>query len=173
MKLGDEFTALLHREYLKPIGFTKIRRTFSREHEIHIERHQLQGSAWNTEGMTWTFYLNCGITFIGLPRREPDRDFPHSHASMRAGYFTDLALSQYDVTHDSMASIAENVRDVINEVSRYFTRRCEHLRASYQNGKYFHGFLHDAELNDRIGRYLTAAQRNNQPMDRSGGSAAS
>jgi hypothetical protein len=173
MKLGDEFTALLHREYLKPIGFRKNRRTFSREHEIHIDRYQLQASAWNTEGMPWTFYLNCGITFIGLPRREQDRDFPLAHASMRAEYFTDLALSQYDVTYERMALIAENVRDVVNEVSGYFARRCEHLRASYQNAKYFHCFLDDAELNERIGRHLEAARRDNQSMGRSEGSTAS
>jgi hypothetical protein len=173
MKLGDEFTSLLHREYLKPIGFRKVRRTFSREHEKHIERYQLQGSAWNTDGMPWTFYLNCGITFIGLPRREPDLDFPHAHASMRAGYFTDLALSKYDVSYDRMALTAENVLDAIKDVSRFFMRRCEHLRTAYLNGKYFHCFLDDTELNERIVKHLATTARNNNSIDRSGGSAAS
>jgi hypothetical protein len=173
MKLGDEFTSLLHREYLKPLGFKKVRRTFSREHERHIERYQLQGSAWNTDGMRWTFYLNCGITFIGLPRRQPDPDFPHAHAYMRAGYFTDKALAQYDVSRDHMVLIAEGVRDAINEVSGFFARRCEHLRASYLKRKYFHLFLDDAELNERIAPHLAAIPRETHPSDGAGASTTS
>jgi hypothetical protein len=118
--------------------------------------------------MPWTFYLNCGITFIGLPRREPDLDFPHAHASMRAGYFTDLAFPQYDVTYEGMDFIAESVVDALNEVSRFFMRRCEQLKASYVNGEYSHGFLHDAELNERIAKFLATKTRNNNPnRDRS------
>ena len=122
--------------------------------------------------MPCAFYLNCGIMFIGLSRREPDLDFSHAHASMRAGYFTDLALSQYEVSYDRMALTAENVLDTIEDVSRFFIRRCDHLRASYLNGKCFHCFLDDSELNERIIRHLGTAARNNNPMDRSGGSAA-
>jgi|LakMenE18May11ns_1017448.scaffolds.fasta_scaffold9937188_3 hypothetical protein len=154
MKIGDHFTTLLHRTYLKPRGFTKIRRTFSRQHQEHIERYQLQGSAWNSEGMPWTFYLNCGITFTGLPRRQPDLDFPHAHASMRAGYFTDSACAQYDVTPENLDLIAEKVVGTIEEVSRFFSRRYAHLKESYLEGKYFHCFLDDAELNERISKFL-------------------
>ena len=154
MKLSDEFTVLLHRKYLKPLGFGKVRRTFSREHKEYIERYQLQGSAWNTDGMPWTFYLNCGITFIGLPRREPDRDFPHAHASMRAGYFTDLASPHYDDTYERMDLIAETLAETINDVSQFFMRRCENLIECYLGGKYFDCFRVDAELNERIVKFL-------------------
>lgn len=173
MKLGDDFTALLHSAYLKPIGFKKVRRTFSREHERHIERYQLQGSAWNTDGMPWTFYLNCGITFIGVPRRHPDRDFPHAHASMRAGYFTDAAMPQYDVSYEKMAPTAESVLAAIHEVSQFFSRRCEHLRMSYLNKRYYHVFLDDEELNERIARLLATTQRRIHPIQRSEGPATS
>lgn len=155
MKLGDEFTALLHKTYLKPRGFTKARRTFSREHEGYVERYQLQGSAWNSPEMPWTFYLNCGIAFIGLPRREPDRNFPDTHASMRASLFTDSASVQYDITHANMDLNAQHVAESIEEVSKFFARRWLYLKESYLAKKYSLGFLEDAELNERIEKFLT------------------
>jgi len=35
-----------------------------------------------------------------------------------------------------MALTAENVLDAIEDALRFFIRRCDHLRASYLNGKY-------------------------------------
>lgn len=145
---------MLYREYLKPLGYRKIRRTFSREHEKYIERYQLQGSAWNNAALPWTFYLNCGISFIGLPRRVPDKGFPHTHASMRASYFTDLAPPQLNVTAENMALTVKNVHESIDEVSQFFMRRCECLRESYEYGRFFHGFLEDAELKERLVRFF-------------------
>lgn len=53
-----------------------------------------------------------------------------------------------------MDLIAETLAETINDVSQFFMRRCENLKESYLEGKYFHCFLDDAELNERIVKFL-------------------
>jgi hypothetical protein len=144
--LGDAFVEQLHRDHLKQVGFRKTRHTFVRSHELYTEQYQIQGSAWNDRPEPWTCYLNCGIGFDGVAPRNPDRDFPRTHAWMRAGVFVADARSQYDVTIDSMTVTAAEVADVIRRCSHYFQRRHSVLRDCYENGRYERGFLADPEL---------------------------
>lgn len=60
-----------HRQQLKPLGFKKVRHTFSRDKETYVERFNFQGSAWNTSESNepWLFYINVGIEFKDLPDR--------------------------------------------------------------------------------------------------------
>jgi len=94
--LGDTFTSELHATHLKPRGFKKTRHTFSRSHEGYT----IQGSAWNNSSGPWTFYLNCGISFDSLPPCSPDRDFPRTHAWMRAQVFTTTPMPDFSFSRD-------------------------------------------------------------------------
>jgi hypothetical protein len=146
--LGDAFVARLHVEHLKPLGFKKTRHTFVRAHAAYAEHYQVQGSAWNNKDGPWTCYLNCGISFNGLPPRSPDRDFPRTHAWMRAGRFAKGARSQYDVTADNMLGLVEEIAGVIRECSNYFEARHGALRHAYEQGRYERGFLADTQISD-------------------------
>ena len=145
-KLGDAFTSELHATHLKPLGFKKTRHTFSRSHEGFTERYNIQGSAWNDHDGPWTCYVNCGISFDELPPRNPDSDFPRTHAWMRAQHFTSRALPQYDITPDNLASSAALVADVILQCSDYFRRRHTYLREHYEQQPGFTCLLADPEL---------------------------
>ena len=144
--LGDKLATTLHVDVLRPQGFRKTRRVFKRTHVEFSEYYQLQGSAWNSPDAPWRFYLNCGIAFAGIPRRVPDRDFPHVHAWMRAGLFSARARSEYDVTLENLDATVAALVPVLEDVSNYFTRRRDVLRTCYQEQRYYQGFLADPEL---------------------------
>ena len=131
--LGDAFASRLHADYLKPLGFKKTRHTFFRSLGEYSEHYQIQGSAWNDSLGPWTWYLNYGISFDGLPPRSPDRDFPRTHVWKRAKNFVRQARSQYDVTSDNMAVTATEVADVIRRCSEYFRRCHAALREGYES----------------------------------------
>jgi hypothetical protein len=143
--LGDIFTSELHATHLKPRGFKKTRHTFSRSHEGYTEHYQVQGSAWNNGSGPWTFYLNCGISFNGLPPRNPDRDFPRTHAWMRAQVFTAAPMPE-SVSAETIASDSAQVAEAIRQCSDYFQRRHLFLRDCYEHRRYHKGFLADPEL---------------------------
>lgn len=142
----DQFFSKLHSAHLKPRGFRKVRHTFSRELDGFGEHYQFQGSDWNDEASDWRFYINCGISFAGVPRREPDRDFPRVHAWARAPHLVHFALPHYDVSsEDPTAHVAEVVA-VIDECSSYFARRHRHLAEAYARRDFKWPFLRDPEL---------------------------
>jgi Domain of unknown function (DUF4304) len=142
----DQFFSMLHSLNLRPRGFKKVRHTFSREFESYGEHYQLQGSAWNDEASDWRFYINCGISFSGVPRREPDLDFPRVHAWARAPHLVHFALPHYDVIADDPTSVVSDVVSVIDECSSYFARRHGYLVEAYARRDFKWPFLRDPEL---------------------------
>jgi hypothetical protein len=142
----DHFISVLHAMHLKPRGFKKVRHTFSKKFDCYGEHFQLQGSAWNDEASDWRFYVNCGISFAGVPRREPDRDFPRVHAWARAPHLVQFALPHYDVSSDDPSSHLADVVAVIDECSSYFARRHRYLAEAYAQRDFKWPFLRDPEL---------------------------
>ena len=142
--IGDQFVSEVHKLHLKTIGYRKVRKNFTREHAAYTEHFQVQGSAWNDASSPWVFYLNCGISFNGLPSRPAGH--VGTHGSTRAPVFTALANAQDEVTPETIAQVAAHTAEVIREVSAYFARRHAHLRDCYENQRYHGGFFADTEL---------------------------
>jgi hypothetical protein len=142
--IGDQFASALHQCHLKPLGFRKVRKNYTRTHADYTEHYQIQGSAWNDSSSPWVFYLNCGISFSGLP--VPLSGHVGTHGSTRAPVFTGLANAQDEVTPDTMSQVAEHTAEVIREVSAYFARRHAFLRDCYEHRRFHHGFFADPEL---------------------------
>ncbi|MBL8125778.1 MAG: DUF4304 domain-containing protein [Pyrinomonadaceae bacterium] len=79
----DELASVLHRNYLKPIGFKKNARTFTRDQGEYLERINLQ-SGWSAPGMKkWTYYVNVGVVFKGIPLAGMSFGQPNVHWSQR------------------------------------------------------------------------------------------
>ena len=57
----------LHKNYFKRRGFKKTRNRFRRERDRVIELVDFQGSAFNSRGEPWNFYVNIGLGFVDLP----------------------------------------------------------------------------------------------------------
>jgi len=142
----DQFSSVLHMLHLKPRGYRKVRHTFSRQRDGYAEHFQFQGSSWNDENSDWRFYLNCGISFDGLPRRSPDVDFPRTHASTRAEHIVPAALPHYEINAIDPAHLVPDIVAVVDTCSEYFARRHEYLMDAYLRKDYKWAFLHDPEL---------------------------
>jgi len=67
--LGNTFVAGLHREVLKPRGFLKKARTFTRAHDDFIDAVQVEGINWNSGAEPWSFYVNVFVSFPEIPYR--------------------------------------------------------------------------------------------------------
>jgi hypothetical protein len=50
---ADEFFSDLHRQYLKPRGYRKVRHNLSRAMEGYVEHSGFQGSAYNDAAGAW------------------------------------------------------------------------------------------------------------------------
>jgi hypothetical protein len=144
--IGDVLASRLQTDHLKSLRFKRRRHTFVRASDGWAEHYQIQGSAWNRSGLAWICYLNCGISFDGLPARSPNRGFPGTHASMRSGVFVGNARPQYEVTLENVEAVAAEIADVIARCSAYFHRRHSVLRECYEREHWDRGFLADPEL---------------------------
>ena len=78
--------------------------------------------------------------------RNPDRDFPGTHAWARANVFTRSARPQYDITADNRVANVAQLADVILKCSEYFQRRHAFLRDCFEEQRYHGAFLADPEL---------------------------
>jgi hypothetical protein len=117
--LGNVFAGELHRRVLKPRGFAKAARTFTRKHADYIEVIQIQGSNWNSDDEVWSFYVNILASFHDIPFR----DFsvgPRYHASGRLHEIVPEAPSAFDLT-------ALNMNDLVVEIGHFSAEAGERL----------------------------------------------
>ena len=93
---------------------------------------RFQGSRWNDSSTPWVFYLNAGIRFQGIPRREPDKDFPTIHSWIRVGStLSSSAEPEYHLTADAIDELLRLIERVVEESIKYFTARHEWLCRKY------------------------------------------
>jgi hypothetical protein len=128
----SQFFSALHRDYLKPRRYKKVRHTFSRDMGGYTERVQFQGSAWNNAGGPWTFYINFGVQFRDLPERVPCRDFPDTHCWTRIEYLVDDASKKYDIPANDTGSFAAEITDCLDQASQAAERQISVIRKSYE-----------------------------------------
>jgi hypothetical protein len=146
MKIGDLFVATLHERFMKPGGFKKKSRTFSRARSGYEEHFNVQGSAWNSADAAWRFYVNCAISFPDIPLADPGSGMWKFHAHTRLPKFVSEAPSEYDVTEQNLDALVTEVGDQLRKCSEYFSRRHLTLRESYLSKHYDGGFPYDPEL---------------------------
>lgn len=130
---------------MKPAGFRKTGKTFTKGHPGYQEHYNIQGSAWNDPERPSTFYVNCAISFPDVPVLAPGAGLWKYHAHARIGHLVSEAAREYEVTEDTMGEIVGMVAAHINACSDYFSRRCDTLRESYLNRNYEGGFPRDPE----------------------------
>ncbi|MGB4812658.1 MAG: DUF4304 domain-containing protein [Methylophilaceae bacterium] len=130
----EPFFSDLHKAHLKSLGYKKIRHTFSRELPDYIERVQLQGSAWNSSGKSWLFYINIGIQFSDLPRSELDRDFPNTHAHGRIGSIVKSETSFFELTEKNSNEMLIIIAGLLVEASAALKNMALDQRLKYLEG---------------------------------------
>jgi len=130
------FFSVLHRDHLKPRGYTKERFTFSRDAGEFVERVQFQGSQWNSAGEPWQFYINVGVQFKDLPPRSPDRDFPRTHAWSRIENIVPGIPAKYQVSPTTVAALASELNTLLAQASASVSALASPARAKCATGKY-------------------------------------
>lgn len=128
----NAFLRVLHQKYLKPLGYTKTRHTFTRVFDEYTERIQIQGSAWNEAKGPWTFYVNFGIAFHDLPPRTPCRDFPGTHIWWRVQDLVPRCPAQYKFSHRNSGALAEPLAKTIARASVKVESQIRRHLASYE-----------------------------------------
>ncbi len=127
------FFSKLHSSVLKPRGYTRLRRTFQKEHEGYAVAFQFQGSDWNSAGSPWRFYLNAGLRFSDLPRRDMDRDFPTIHSWTRVGVgLSQWAEPHYEILEGDEDLLIGKLAAIIEDSQKYFATNHRTIREKYE-----------------------------------------
>jgi hypothetical protein len=113
----NQFFSDLQKQYLKKLGYKKERHTFYREYPEYIERIQFQGSPWNSADTPWRFYINVGVQFRDLPRRQPDRDFPNTHAHSRIEKVVPDSDPYFDLCKDGSLDMLVKIAGLVSLAS--------------------------------------------------------
>jgi len=131
VEIASKFFSDLHRSYLKGKGYRKQRHTFTRDHPGFTERVQFQGSAWNSSGSPWRFYINVGVQFRDLPPRLPDRDLPGTHCWARIESLVPEAPSEFELTSQQHQISADLVR-LVEMASQRVAQQIDAVRERYE-----------------------------------------
>jgi hypothetical protein len=130
------FVSELHTDGMKPRGYKKTRHTFSRSFADGVIRFQLQGSQWNSDSSeAWTFYVNAGVMFSGLPEPVANRGFPKTHVYGRLGSFVEGCEDTYELTPSNSQSVRESVLSGVDAVCVAIETRVGELRANAEAGR--------------------------------------
>jgi hypothetical protein len=126
----EAFFSDLQRDHLKAMGFKKVRHTFSRARPGFTERIQFQGSSWNDPERPWTFYLNYGIQFHGVPPRTSDRDLPGTHCLTRIGWLVPGAPKDFALSGDR-DELKRRLASLVDQASARVAGQLQELRERY------------------------------------------
>lgn len=123
----------MHAELLKPLGFRKTARTFSRDRGAYWERFHFQGSAWN-QGDRGRFYLNVGVEFKDQPERRWWSGFGHTHWAGRIREMVPGAPADWEYGLDvDTRTLSGELAELIEAASRNMAADIERLRQRYQS----------------------------------------
>jgi len=123
----------VHAERLRPLGFRKTARTFSRDRGGYWERFHFQGSAWSA-GDRGRFYLNVGVEFKDQPERQWWSYFGRTHWARRVGEIVPGAPADWEYGSDAdMEILSRELAELIEAASRSIAADIERLRQCYQS----------------------------------------
>lgn len=114
--LADRFFSELLKGHLKPEGFKKKGRTVTRDRGSFVECFQFRGSRWNDRSRPWKFSIEVGLQFPDLPRMQPDKDFPHTHACDHIEKVIS-APPDLELTKDNYEVLLSEVADLVKLAS--------------------------------------------------------
>jgi len=116
---AEQFLSDLHRLYLKPRGYRKVRHSFSRAMDGYAEQFEFQGSSFNDASRPWRFYINVRVEFPDVPHRPPVRiesvvsgapkefDLPAPHADTFVSEIAGLLASASDQVASQLPEIRQ------------------------------------------------------------------
>ena len=98
-ELKGRLVAEIHRSLPAELGFKKSRHRLIRDQPDFVESVQIQGSAWNSAGEPWRFYVNIQVRFPRVPSR---LEAHVAHAECRLEALAPDMPPHFDLTPDSL-----------------------------------------------------------------------
>ncbi len=122
------FLSEFHQAQLKPLGFKKERRTFSRDMGSYWERFNFQGDEFN--GIAgWKFFLNVGVEFKDLVPRVYWSGFPHTHWTTRTETLVPGSPKEWEYGADAETFVlAYTLRQVMMRASQAIADDIDRIR---------------------------------------------
>jgi hypothetical protein len=126
-----EFFRMFHDRHLKPRGFKKVGHNFYRIADDYTERIQFQGSAWNSAGGPWRFYVNIGVEFRGI-RTRTNRGFPRTHCHGRLNDIVKRSPQHFDFALNKAEQLARRLSRLLESATDTISHKQRRCRTSYQ-----------------------------------------
>jgi len=126
---AEQFLSDLHRQYLKPAGYHKVRHNFSRVGEGYVEHFGFQGSAFNDSSSSWRFYINVGVEFPDLPR-----------ARVRISDVLPDAPHEYDLPEPDHSAFARLIAGLLTSASDRIAEQRSEIHAAFSRKRYWVGY---------------------------------
>ncbi|MGH9694632.1 MAG: DUF4304 domain-containing protein [Bryobacteraceae bacterium] len=122
--------SLLHRGVLKPAGFLKKGGTFSRIRDTHTELFNIQSSQWNGP---WgrSFYVNCGLVFVGLLLEHSWQYFPGTQWGARIEAVVAGAPGMWGYSEETIDSTRDKLGEYILQASETLTNDLAKYKQTY------------------------------------------
>jgi hypothetical protein len=127
--VADKFFSDLHRQYLKPRGYRKVRHNFSRAMDGYVEHFGFQGSAYNDAAGAWRFYINVGVEFPELPR-----------GNVRIADVVPGAPSDFDLPASGHDALADRIAELVLRASESIAAQSPEIRRAFRQQRYWVGF---------------------------------
>ena len=125
------FLSELHKTHLRPMGFKKVNRTFSRDMDSYWERFNFQGSSSN--GINgWRFYLNVGVEFKDISPEIYWSGFPNTHWTTRSESLVPGSPKEwrYDINTNKV-TLAKKLIEVISVAGQVIANDINNIRKDY------------------------------------------
>lgn len=132
-ELKGKLVAEIHRSLPAELGFKKSRHRLIRELPDLVESVDIQGSAWNSAGKPWKFYVNIRVWFPGVPSRLGAHV---AHAECRLEALAPDMPPHFDVTPGNLLVVAATVARGCAEASRVLPGLVAEARRSAEQGLY-------------------------------------
>ncbi len=126
----EQFFSDLHRQYLKPAGYRKVRHNFSRAMDGYTEHFGFQGSAWNDAAGAWRFYINVGVDFPDSSNRLP----------VRIEHVVPGAPQHFDLPEPDHDAFARTIAELLASASEQIAAQLPEIRQAFSQQRYWVGF---------------------------------
>lgn len=122
------FLSNFHKSVMKPLGYKKNDRTFSKDKGTYWERIWFQGGRW----IPYSFHINIGIEFKDVHDYDTKHNFilmPSTHWAKRIHELIPKAPSQWLFEEDrDQAQLSEQLTTLITQASELIETRIDSIR---------------------------------------------
>jgi len=126
------FLSDLHQTRLKPLGYRKNEKTFSKDMGVYWLRFNFQSSRSNGLSDTWEFFINIGVEFKDLEPEPWWSFFAHTHWASRIDEVIPDAPANWRYhLSTNRDDLAQEITELLVKATGGMAKDIEHIRDEY------------------------------------------